>query len=81
MTAPKDPAEANRLRLSREVRIGELIAALGLISAMATGYIEMRLRPLEQQIAAADAFKRELRDDIRRVNDKLDRLIEQRGTR
>ena len=75
------------MRFSREVRIGELIAALLAISGMATGYIEMRLKPIEQQIAAVDRarvadrdlaneFKRELRADLQRLESKLDRLIE-----
>lgn len=80
--------EPQRLKLSREVRIGELIAALGAISAIATGYIELRLRPVEQQIMQAERaqawaisqqaeFKKELRDDMLRLEAKLDRLIEQ----
>lgn len=80
------------LRFSREVRIGELIGALVAISAMATGYIELRLRPVEQEIAAvkeasrvqheaANEFKRELRGDLQRVEAKLDRLIEAAQTR
>jgi hypothetical protein len=75
------------MRFSREVRIGELIAALVAISAMATGYMELRLQPLEQQIQAversrvadketASEFKRELRGDLQRLEGKLDRLIE-----
>lgn len=80
--------EPQRLRLSREVRIGEMIAALGAISAIATGYIELRLRPIEQQIVQSERahawsmtqqaeFKKELRDDMLRLEAKLDRLIEQ----
>lgn len=91
------------MRLSREVRIGELVATLVAISAMATGYIELRLRPVDQQIAALKrqanvaehqaerrealqeaqlaTFKRELRDDLGRVESKLDRLLESRGVR
>lgn len=76
-----------RMRLSREVRIGELVAALLAISTIAGGYIELRLRPLEQQMAAlsraadrsedaATEFKREIRGDLQRVEAKLDRLIE-----
>ena len=79
--------EGRGMRFSREVRIGELIATLMAISAMATGYIEMRLKPIEQQIAAVDRarvadresaneFKRELRADLQRLESKLDRLIE-----
>jgi hypothetical protein len=79
--------EERGMRFSREVRIGELIAALLAISAMATGYIELRIKPLEQQIAAVDRarvadresaneFKRELRGDLQRLESKLDRLIE-----
>jgi len=79
--------EERGMRFSREVRIGELIAALLAISAMATGYIELRIKPLEQQIAAVDRarladrdaaneFKRELRADLQRLESKLDRLIE-----
>lgn len=82
----------NVMRLSREVRIGELIAALMAISAMATGYIELRLRPIEQQISAhkesaaresaqSAEFRRELRSDLQRVEAKLDRLIEQMRAR
>lgn len=74
-------------RLSREVRTGELIAALLAISGMATGYIELRLRPVEQEIQAvkeasrvqaeaANEFKRELRADMQRLDAKLDRLLE-----
>jgi hypothetical protein len=79
--------EERGMKFSREVRIGELIAALVAISAMATGYIELRIKPLEQQIAAVDRarvadresaneFKRELRGDLQRLEGKLDRLIE-----
>jgi hypothetical protein len=79
--------EEQGMRFSREVRIGELIAALVAISAMATGYIELRLQPLEQQIAAVERsrladrdataeFKRDLRADLQRLEGKLDRLIE-----
>jgi uncharacterized coiled-coil DUF342 family protein len=79
--------EERGMRFSREVRIGELIAALIAISAMATGYMELRLQPIEQQIAAVDRarvadrdsaneFKRELRADLQRLESKLDRLIE-----
>jgi hypothetical protein len=79
--------EDRGMRFSREVRIGELIAALVAISAMATGYIELRIKPLEHQIAAVDRarvadresaneFKRELRADLQRLEGKLDRLIE-----
>jgi len=79
--------EERGLKFSREVRIGELIAALLAISAMATGYIELRLRPIEQQIASVERsrvadrdasieFRRELRADLQRLETKLDRLIE-----
>ena len=79
--------EERGMKFSREVRIGELIAALVDISSMATGYIELRIKPLEQQIAAVDRarvadresaneFKRELRGDLQRLEGKLDRLIE-----
>ena len=79
--------EERGMRFSREVRIGELVATLVVISGMATGYIEMRLKPIEQQIAAVDRarladrdaaneFKRELRADLQRLESKLDRLIE-----
>ena len=82
-----DEQEERRLRLSKEVRIGELIAALVAISTLAAGYIELRLQPLQQQIAAveraatvqadqAQEFKRELRSDLSRVEAKLDRLLE-----
>ena len=75
------------MRFSREVRIGELLATLLAISAMATGYIEMRLKPIEQQIEALERarsadrsdnaqFKQELRGDLQRLENKLDRLIE-----
>jgi hypothetical protein len=86
MTDQQDTDERS-MKFSREVRIGELIAALVAISAMATGYIELRLRPVEQQIAAVEKasnlqgeqaaeFKRDLRTDLQRVESKLDRLIE-----
>ena len=79
--------EERGLKFSREVRIGELIAALLAISAMATGYMELRLQPLEQQIQAVERsrladrdataeFKRDLRSDLQRLEAKLDRLIE-----
>lgn len=75
------------LHLSREVRIGEMIGALMAVSAVVTGYIELRLRPIEQQITAvkeasrvqgeaASEFKRDLKADMLRVEAKLDRLIE-----
>jgi hypothetical protein len=75
------------MRFSREVRIGELVATLVVISGMATGYIEMRLKPIEQQIEALERarsadrsdnaqFKQELRGDLQRLENKLDRLIE-----
>ena len=70
-----NPAD-DRLKFSREVRIGELIAALVFISTTAGVYIELRLRPIEIQLAAQDEFKKELKDDLRRLNEKLDRLIE-----
>lgn len=73
--------DERRFHLAREVRFGELIAALSIISGVAMGYVELRLRPVEAQLAAADLaaleFKRELREDLKRLNDKLDRLIEQ----
>lgn len=79
--------EERGMRFSREVRIGELVGVLLAISAMATGYIELRLRPVEQEIAAVKEasrvageasaeFKRELRGDMLRLEAKLDRLIE-----
>jgi hypothetical protein len=79
--------EERGMRFSREVRIGELLATLLAISAMATGYIEMRLKPIEQQIEALERarsadrtdnaqFKQELRGDLQRLENKLDRLIE-----
>jgi hypothetical protein len=54
---------------------------------MSTGYIELRLRPIEQQIASVERarvsdresaveFRRELRGDLQRLETKLDRLIE-----
>ena len=82
------------MRFAREVRIGELIAALVAISTLATGYIELRLRPIDQQfmaierqLAAAEAHsarleassfltKREIREDLGRLESKLDRLLE-----
>lgn len=83
----RDASDPDRLRFSREVRIGELIAALALISTIAGTYIELRLRPLELALAQAvrdsdrrdtDAaeYKREIKADLGRVEAKLDRLIE-----
>lgn len=87
------------MRLSREVRIGELITALVAISAMATGYIELRLRPIDTQFkaierqmeameqhsvrleAASLLTKREIREDLQRVESKLDRLLERETTK
>ena len=82
------------IKFSREVRIGELIGALIAISTLATGYIELRLRPIDQQFkaierqmtsmeahsarleAASLLTKREIREDLQRVEQKLDRLLE-----
>ena len=79
--------DESRVRLSREVRIGELILALSTISAVAAGYIELRMRPLEQQNASiesqiqrldvsASAKNREIREDLLRLEGKLDHLLE-----
>lgn len=84
----------NSIRFSREVRIGELIAALIAISTLATGYIELRLRPIDQQFRAIERqmasmeahaarleaagllTKREVREDLGRLEQKIDRLLE-----
>lgn len=89
MTRPE-----SQIRFSREVRIGELIAALVAISTLATGYIELRLRPIDQQFktierqmtsmeqhiarleAAGLLTKREVREDLGRLEAKIDRLLE-----
>lgn len=86
--------EDRDFRFSREVRLGELVAALSLISMGAAGYIELRLRPIDRdfvsiqrQISAIEAHsarleaaslltKREIREDLGRLESKLDRLLE-----
>lgn len=78
------------VKLSREVRIGELIAALTLLSGIAMAYIEGRVRPMEEQMSEikttmrvqearaeerTDNLKKELRTDLYRMEDKLDRVL------
>lgn len=84
MTAQR-PEE--RVRFSREVRIGELVAVIGAIFTLAATYVEIRLQPVQAQIVAmrdaqaaqderTSAYMRELRSDMRDLGMKLDRVIE-----
>jgi len=80
----------DEVRLYREVRIGELIAALTLLSGIAMAYIEGRVRPVEVQLEEikvqyrvmeeraeirAESLKREFREDLHRMENKLDIVL------
>lgn len=82
--------ERKVIKLSREVRIGELIAALSLLSGIAMAYIEGRIRPIEEHMHEVkvltrdletrseqriDAMRRDLKADLNRMEDKLDRVL------
>ncbi len=80
--------DRRRFRLSSEVRMGELILALATLSGIATWYVDQRLEPVREQIRSLQSrnaeqdlqnleLKRELREDVRRIGEKIDRLIEQ----
>lgn len=88
--------EDRRLRLSREVRIGELVATLIALSGVAGWYIDTRLEPVRLEIRQLQArnleqdaqqleLKREIRDDLKVMRERLERLVEsmpvQRGAR
>ena len=93
MTEPESVEKGERVRLSREVRIGELVAVVVALTGLAGWYVNQQLEPIRTEIRALqlrnleqDAanleFKREIRVDLREVRDKLDRLIEsQQGRR
>lgn len=93
MTDPEAGEKSERMRLSREVRIGELVAVVVALTGLAGWYVNQQLEPIRTEIRALqlrnleqDAanleFKREIRVDLREVRDKLDRLIEsQQGRR
>ena len=93
MTEPESGEKTERVRLSREVRIGELVAVVVALTGLAGWYVNQQLEPIRTEIRALqlrnleqDAanleFKREIRVDLREVRDKLDRLIEsQQGRR
>lgn len=79
--------EGRRLRLSSEVRIGELLVAIGMLSGIAVWYIDARLEPVKLEIKAlqernlqqdlqALEVKREIRDDIKAMREKLERMAE-----
>jgi hypothetical protein len=83
----REQDDRRRFRLSSEVRMGELIVALATISGVATWYVDQRLEPVREQIRALQSrnaeqdlqnleLKRELREDVRRIGEKIDRLIE-----
>ena len=87
MTEPEAVEKSERVRLSREVRIGELVAVVAALTALAGWYVNQTIEPIRTEIRALqlrnleqDAanleFKREIRVDLREVRDKLDRLIE-----
>ena len=84
--------EERGMRFSREVRIGELLLAMGMLTGLAGWYVGKQLEPIEREIAAMkerDAkqdvqqleLKREIRDDLRVLRDKVDRLLEQQHQR
>ncbi len=67
--------------------MGELILALATLSGIATWYVDQRLEPVREQIRSLQLrnaeqdlqnleLKRELREDVRRIGEKIDRLIE-----
>jgi hypothetical protein len=79
--------DRSRMKLSREVRIGELIALLIALSTLAHWYIEQRLEPVKLEIKALrernteqdlvqTELKREIQSDLREIRAKLDRLVE-----
>lgn len=90
MTTDTEPPEheKQRMRLSREVRIGELLLTVSLLSGVAAWYIDARIAPViaqiqavreaaKVQVEASNDFRRELRSDIRDLSAKIDRLAEQ----
>lgn len=81
MAAPEE-----RPRLSREVRIGELLTAIALLAGLAGWYMKVSLEPIQaeiralqlrndQQDAQSIELKREIRDDLRVLREQVDRLI------
>ena len=80
-------SEPQGLRMSREVRISDLLWILGALSAAAAGYIQLKVDAIKERVEQIEKarvadrgdnaeFKRELRADMQRVEAKLDRLIE-----
>ena len=86
-TKAAEAAEKARMRLSREVRIGELLSALTALVLLAGWYVKVSLDPIEHKIRALQLrndqqdqvsieLKREIRDDLKALRDKVDRLLE-----
>jgi hypothetical protein len=79
--------EQERMRLSREVRIGELLAMIVALAGLAAWALAVQLEPIRAEIRALQArndqqdvvqleLKREIRDDLKVLRDKIDRLLE-----
>lgn len=80
------------MRLSREVRIGELLAMIAALVGFAAWALAVQLEPIRAEIRALQArndqqdvvqleLKREIRDDLKVLRDKLDRLLENQPQR
>jgi hypothetical protein len=78
--------DKDRMRLSREVRIGELITVIVLLATLAGWYTKISLEPIQAEIRALQVrndqqdaqsleLKREIRDDLRVLREQVDRLI------
>ncbi len=92
MTEERDIAEKDIMRLSREVRIGELLALVVALAGLAAWVLAVQLEPIrteiralqlrnDQQDAVQLELKREIRDDLKVLRDKLDRLLENQPQR
>lgn len=75
-----------RLHMSREVRVGELLTAIGLLAAAQGWYMKVSLEPLQAEIRALQVrndqqdaqsleLKKDIRDDLRSLREQIDRLI------
>ena len=80
------------MRLSREVRIGELLAMIVALAGLAAWALAVQLEPIRAEIRALQVrndqqdvvqleLKREIRDDLKVLRDKLDRLLENQPQR
>lgn len=81
MTAPRLPGvEDRRIKLSREVRVGELIGVVLALTALAHWYVGARLEPLNVEIRSMQAssaeLRREIRDDLKVIRERVERVIE-----